>query len=328
MRAALLRGVCATTCALTIMACAEAKRDDAQARGRDTGASRATTGDARGDATAEAVADEARGRLRCPATAPPSPVGLPVHDIQGVRPGMSLADARALVLCSHPLLVPTIDSTNRFNLETHGVRLVQGFSARLARPRVRRTPQEIMADMQQAAMDRGMNRAPREVLPGEMAWSLGVMGMPGDEVVTDVAREEWYPEGREPAVSSVRAALERKYGAPTFSRQQGVQQVLRWAYLPSGARTTDQPGRTTCATNPYRTASVSYTEACGVVVEVVIDGLPDNPALARSTQLRAVHQAAAVARIAATGEQLRLRELARRNAQLNDARKRGVSPTF
>lgn len=128
---------------------------------------------ASGNATAEEVAEEQRGRLRCPAKTVAAPSGTPAHDIQGVRPGMRLADAGPLVLCSHPLLVATSDSSNRFNLETHGVRLVQGYSASFARPRVERSSKEILADMQQAAMDRGNNRVKREVMPGEMAWTLG-----------------------------------------------------------------------------------------------------------------------------------------------------------
>lgn len=283
---------------------------------------------ASGDATAEEVAEEQRGRLRCPAKAVAAPSGAPVHDIQGVRPGMRLADASPLVLCSHPLLVATSDSSNRFNLETHGVRLVQGFSASFARPRVERSSKEILADMQQAAMDRGNNRVKREVMPGEMAWTLGVMGMPGDEVVTDVAREEWYAAGQEPAVSSVEEALVAKYGTPTFSQRSDQQQLLRWAYLPSGARVQDQPGYTTCTTNPFRNSPVNYTDACGIVVEVVIQSMPSNPALAQATQLRSVNQVAAVERITATAEQLQQREMTRRNAQLNDAKKRGVAPTF
>lgn len=281
-----------------------------------------------GNATAEEVAREQRGGLSCPGTPGSRAAGEPVDDIIGVRPGMRLAAAAQVVLCSHPLLVAQLDSSNRFSLQTHGVRLVQGFSATIAKPRIQRTSKEIMAELQQSAMDRGMNRVRRDVAPGEVAWTLGVMGMPGEEVVTDVAREEWYAAGKEPAVSDVEAALIAKYGTPTAVQRNAEQQFLRWAYTPDGRRVQDEPERISCSTNPHRSASVSYSESCGVVIEVVVQGMPDNPALAQHTQLRTVHQAAAVASITATQEKLQQQELARRNAQLNDAKKRGVSPTF
>src|SRR5690606_37298471 len=61
----------------------------------------------RGDASAAEVADEARGKVRCPAKPRTAarPAGAPVDDVIGVRPGLAYDEAVNLVLCTHDLLV-------------------------------------------------------------------------------------------------------------------------------------------------------------------------------------------------------------------------------
>lgn len=288
-----------------------------------------STGDD-GDLTAEEVARARRGPVPCAARLPARRAGAPVDDVLGVRPGMPIDEALPFVLCSHPLLVVHFDSTtNRFNLQTFGVPVIQSVIATFAKAQETRlrSSKQILADMQRATMDRANNRARRDVEPGQSAWLVGTMGLPGEERVTDVAREEWYAEGEEPTITAVEAALVSKYGPPTFVQRTSGQHILRWAYLPDGTRLDDLDG-TRCAGNAYRTAAVSFMDTCGTVVDAVVDGRRDNPAIARTLHVRSMHQADAYALIERTRAALQEREASRRREQVERARKRGAGPVL
>ena len=86
-------------------------------------------------ASAEDVAEEARGRVKCPAKVSRSDraAGAPVDDVVGVRPGMTYEEAANVVMCSHDLLVVTPARSRGFRLQTYGQEVRQGFDAAFAK---------------------------------------------------------------------------------------------------------------------------------------------------------------------------------------------------
>src|SRR5690606_19571724 len=87
--------------------------------------------------------------------------------------------------------------------------------------------------MQDAAMARSTNRVVREAKAGESRWYVATMGLPGQEKVISVAREEWFEAGRQPTIAGVEQALTAKYGPPTrkMPARPGVpHHQLYWAH--------------------------------------------------------------------------------------------------
>ena len=169
-----------------------------------------------GNATAEEVAEEMRGDVDCPARVATKArdAKAPVDDVLGVRPGQTYEEAANLVLCSNDLMVVQADGRG-FQIKTYGETLRQGFSARLAQARVEKTSKQIMQEMQDYSYGRSGNRVNEDMKPGDAKWYVGTIGLPGKERVINVAREEWFAEGRNPTMESVEQALLKKYGAPT-----------------------------------------------------------------------------------------------------------------
>jgi len=68
--------------------------------------------------TAEQVAKEARGKVKCPAkVASPKPKINAAVDVAGVWPGMTYDEAANVVLCTHELLI--VGPTGRtFEIQT------------------------------------------------------------------------------------------------------------------------------------------------------------------------------------------------------------------
>lgn len=281
-----------------------------------------------GNASAAEVAKEARGALKCPPrlASPARAAGAPVDDIVGVRPGLAYDEAAALVMCSHDLMVVTEDKRARFNIPTYGQTVRQGFHGRFAKERVQKSGQEIMKEMQANAMARMNNAVVRDVAPGEAKWFVGTMGMPGAERVTDVAREEWFAEGRQPTVASVEKALTDKYGPPTERLDQDGPN-LRWAYDTFGRAITEtSPLFRACYANAHVNTSVNFSPDCGVVVAARVTPMRDNPAIARSMTVIVVNQAEGYERINATEQALLQQENARRARQAEDAAKNADAP--
>lgn len=282
-----------------------------------------------GNASAKEVAEETRGKLKCPPklATPARAPGAPIDDIVGVRPGLAYDEAANLVMCSHDLMVVVADNRARFNIPTYGQTLRQGFHGRFAKERVQKTGQEIMKEMQASHMARMNNAVVRDVTPGEAKWFVGVLGTPGAERVTDVAREEWFAEGKQPTVASVEKALTDKYGTPT-ERGQG-DGSLRWAFDTFGRPITEaSPLFRACYANAYVNSGVNFSPDCGVVVAARVTPLRDNPAIAQSMTVIVVNQADGYARIQATEQALLQQENARRAKQAEDAAKNADAPTL
>jgi hypothetical protein len=282
-----------------------------------------------GSATAEQVAEESRGRLRCPSDskAVDRAAGAPADDILGVRGGQTFEDARVRVLCSHPLLVATETPGRGFEIATYGQTLRQGFEARFAKPRVERSSREIMKDMQDEAMGRGLNRRQQDVGPGQSKWYVGTLGMPGEERVISVAREEWFEADRLPTVANVVQALAGKYGPPVRTMDSGSVQLLGWSHDAQGRRLAEgAPLYAMCRGNPSPDAPTNLLPDCGLTIEAAVHVSPGNPGLAQSLQVSIVDQARVWAVHEATTQGLERQEAARRADQVKDAAKNATAP--
>ena len=277
-----------------------------------------------GDATAAEVAREARGKVRCPAKVQAArPAGTPVDDVVGVRPGMTWDEAVNVVLCSHDLLVVTPETRRGYTLQTYGQALRQGFNARFAEPRVQKSSKEILAEMQDAAMARGSNRAVRDVQPGQAKWYVGTMGLPGEERVISAAREEWFEAERFPTMASVIEALQDKYGQPAVVEDVGGSgYYLVWAYDPSGRPSAQ------CRTQADPDSGVNLSPDCGTSVSARVQPSGANPELAEYLQVSTVHQAGGYDLLERTERALQAADAQRRAREVEEAEGKAAKPTL
>lgn len=281
-------------------------------------------------ATAAEVADEARGKVKCPAKVGTAPrAGLPAHDVVGVRPGLTWDEAMNVVLCTNELLVATENRGRSFRINTYGQTVRQGFDAAFAEDRINKTSQEIMAEMQDAALARGTNRRAPDMPGGTARWYVTTMGLPGKETVVAAARIEAFVEGKAPTMESVAAALAGKYGEPTQRQQQPTTHTFTWSYDPLDRKVTEtSPLYQRCYGVSHPDAGVNLSPDCGVVVEARIDSMRDNPLLARTLQVGVVDQARGYESLVATEQQLERAELERRAAAAEAAAKQADKPTL
>ena len=282
-------------------------------------------------ASAEEVAQAARGELKCPAAKPaPRAAGAPVVDVVGVQPGMSWDDAATTVMCSHPLLVVREDNSRGFTMQSYGQKIRQGFDASVAKPRVERTGRQIMAEMQRDAMARGMNARRKDLQPGEVKWFVGTMGVPGDERVLNAARKERTADGQDMTIESVEKALVAKYGEPTRRMDPGDgRALLTWAYDPLGRRIGEASplfGKCTGAADPD--AGVNLTPDCGIVVSADLRPKRDNKALVEYMMVGVVDMGGGYKRIGATEQALRQADQQRRAGEIERASKNAKGPTL
>ena len=274
-----------------------------------------------GAASAEQVAKEMRGNVSCPAKAStPRPANAPVDDVTGVRPGMPLDEAANFVMCDNPLMVVTENTSRGYNVNTYGQHIRQGFDGQFAQPRVVKTSQQILDDMQKEAMQRGANTYVAPLQPGQSRYYVSTMGLPGQEQVLSVAREEYYATSKLPTVDSVKQALVAKYGEPS----QANDNYLWWEYDPSGAKLAQGSGN--CQINVSPDAGASLSTACGVTVGALIQPSSDNPGLAHSLAVNAQNGAMGMAVLKNTEDALQKVDDARKAKQLNDATQNSDKP--
>lgn len=282
-----------------------------------------------GAATAEQVAEEARGDLDCPADIDTAARAdnAPVDDVVGVRPGLTFEEASSVVLCSNELLVASPPSTRGFNIKTYDATIRQGFSARFAEPRVVKTSKQYMQEMQDDMIARSGNAVRPDMLPGQSRWYVSTMGLPGQERVIAAAREEWFAEGRNPTTQSVADALIKKYGQPT--RQQVAPHVtnLVWTRDPQGRfvpETSPLANRCTAMSSPN--GGSNFSPDCGLVIAAMVWPLRDNPALAEHFEVGVADQANGYQLIVDTEQALENGEMAKRKQQVVDAAKNADGP--
>jgi hypothetical protein len=282
-----------------------------------------------GNASADDVAQEARGNIHCPArieTRPRDPKA-PVDDVLGVRPGMTYEEAANVVSCTHDLMVVQADGRG-FQIQTYGATLRQGFAARIAQARVEKTSQQIMQEMQDSALGRGGNRVNEDMKPGESKWYVGTIGLPGKERVINVAREEWFAAGRNPTSESVEQALIKKYGPPTRKQPPtSGNRYLTWAYDPLGRPITEtSPLFYMCSGVADPDGGANFSPDCGEVIVAQIFPTPENPELSRFFQVGVVDQAGGYEALAATERALQQMDAAHKAQQVQEAAKNADAP--
>lgn len=282
-----------------------------------------------GNASAEQVAKESRGRVRCPAkpTMEARAAGAPVDDVLGVRPGMSFEDAANIVLCSNDLMVVRTDTSNRFNIQLHGQTIRQGFSAQFAEPRVEKTSKQIMQEMQDDMMARSGNAVRDSSKPGQSKWYVSTMGPAEQERVIGVARKEWFEAGKAPTVDSVHQALLQKYGKPTREQSAGINLILVWAYDTSGRLVTEtSPLFHQCHGNSDPDGGSNYSPDCGLVVAAQVGSMRDNQDIAQYMQVGITDQANGYELITATEQGFQQAEAQRRAKEVQEAAKKSTAP--
>jgi hypothetical protein len=281
-------------------------------------------------ATAEKVAEESRGDVDCPARVKSRPrdVKAPVDDVLGVRPGMTYEEAANVVLCTNDLMIVQADSRG-FSIQTYGQTLRQGFTGRFAEPRVEKSSRQIMQEMQDEMIGRSGNRvAAEDVKPGQSKWYVATMGMPGQERVINVAREEWFEDGRNPTMAGVEQALLKKYGTPTRKPPSaGGQLYITWAYDPLGRQITEtSPLFHTCSGVADPDGGANFSPDCGLVVMGQVFAMPDNPDLARFFQVGVVDQAGGYDALTKTEQALQAMDAQRKAQQVEEASKNSDAP--
>ena len=281
-----------------------------------------------GNASAAQVAEQLRGKVKCPAKVSTARAGgAPVADIVGVSPGMTWDEAANVVLCTNELLVVEQDKSRRFNIQTYGQTIRQGFAAKFAEPRVEKTSKQIMQEMQDDFSARSSNRARQDMKPGQSKWYVSTMGVPGAERVIAAAREEWFEQGKNPTVASVEQALIKKYGPIGKSNRSPAQVYLSWAYDPLNRRVTEtSPLYHQCTGTSDPDGSTNFSPDCGVVLVAQIFSLRDNPDLSQYLQVGFIDQANGYAAITGTEQALQGLDAQRRAREVEAAASNANAP--
>lgn len=282
-----------------------------------------------GAATAEQVARQARADVSCPAKnkSAPRAADAPVDDVIGVRPGMSYDEAVNLVLCSHDLLVLQLDATRGFNIKTYGHKPRHGFGARFAEPRVEWTAKRAQAESLDQMLARSGNAARDDLKPGQAKWYVGTMGLPGQERVINVAREERFDTGANPTIASIEQALLAKYGPPSKHQNNQGQRYIAWSYDLTGRLVTPgAPLFNRCSGNASPNGGVNLSPDCGTVVTAIVIPLRENPDLALALQVGVVDQAGGYALVTGTEQALAQADQQRREQETAKAAKNAAPP--
>ena len=282
-----------------------------------------------GAASAEQVAKEARADVSCPAKIKTASraSGAPVDDVLGVRPGLGYDEALNAVLCTHERLVAQVDPSRGFNIQTHGQKLRQGFGARSAEPRLEWDAKRAQKEALESITARSGNAVRPDMKPGQTKWFVGTIGLPGQERVINLARDEWFEAGATPTIASVEQALVAKYGKPTKRQSSGGQRHFTWSYDP-GARQVSEasPLFNRCSGSAGPDGGVNLSPDCGIVVSAIVFPLRDNPDLAQSMQVGVVDQAGGYALVTATEQGLQQAEQQRRAQETAKAAKNANAP--
>lgn len=315
---------------LALVACGSKESATSAAGGGSAPVAQASRPASSGDATAEEVAREARGKLKCPAkvSLPERAAGAPVDDVLGVRVGMGFDEAANVVLCTNDLLVVDPNAGRGFNIQTYGQTIRQGFSARFAEPRAVKSSRQIMQEMNEEFMARSGNAVrPDDMKPGQSKWYVTTMGLPGQEKVIAAAREEWFAEGKNPTVESVEQALVKKYGTPSSRTANNSVVIVGWAYDPRGRPITEtSPLFGQCHGISDPDGGTNFSPDCGLSVLAQVRNLRDNPALAQNFQVGVIDQALGYEAITGVEQALLQMDQQRKAKEVQDAAKNADAP--
>jgi len=276
-----------------------------------------------GEATAEQVAEEMRGSVKCPAKASsPRPAGAPVDDVVGVRPGMGWNEAANFVMCDNPLMVVAENTGRNYSINTHGQKLRQGFDGTFAKPRKVMTSRDYLREMSEEASRRSGNAVEVRLVPGQSRFYVSTMGLPGQEQVISVAREEYYADGKQPTMESVTQALIAKYGPPSEANDAGTVVQMWWEYDPAGNKT-KQPQ---CRISVSPDSGTSLSTACGITVGAQIQASNTNRELARSLAVTSQSGAWGFELLQKTENTLKTADAAKKAKEVEDASKNAGTP--
>jgi len=114
--------------------------------------------------------------------------------------------------------------------------------------------------------------------PGQSRFYVSTMGMPGQEQVISVAREEYYAEGKQLTIESLTQALIAKYGPPSEANEGGTIVQMWWQYDPGGKKIQQQG----CRIGAGVESGTSLSTDCGITIGAQIQASNTNRALAHS----------------------------------------------
>ena len=163
--------------------------------------------------------------------------------------------------------------------------------------------------------------------PGQAKWYVGTMGLPGQEHVINVAREERFDTGTSPTIASIEQALLNKYGPPTKHQNNQGQRYVTWSYDPAGRLVTQgSPLFNRCSGNASPNGGVNLVPDCGTVVTAIVAPLRENPDLALSLQVGVVDQAGGFQLVTTTEQALLQADQQRRAKETANAAKNAAAP--
>lgn len=160
-----------------------------------------------------------------------------------------------------------------------------------------------------------------------MTFSITPMGLPGQERVINVAREERFEAGANPTIASVEQALLKKYGPATKHQNNAGQRYITWSYdLTGGLVTQGAPLFNRCSGNASPNGGVNLSPDCGTVVTAIVAPLRGNPELALSLQVGVVDQAGGYQLVNTTEQALAQADQQRRAKETSNATKNAAAP--
>lgn len=297
-----------TTCAALLGACGSGSSNNSA---QLTQARAAVSND---NASAAQVALARRGNVQCPAAihTPAPDAGMPVDELEGVRPGLTYEEAANVIMCSNPLLVVE-PRGGGFQIQQYGYKVRQGFTAAFAQAVVLKTRHQYLQDT--------LNGASDQLKPGEERWFVSTMGLPGKERVIAVWRDQWFAAGKNPTKDSVEQALIHKYGQPTRVTDTGYA-VLCWTYDPKGSPMPNACGATNID------GDIRVNGHSGVAIQAWIRPVDKNHALARDVIVSILDDAGGYAALTATAKGLKAMDAARRAKEVQNAAKNADTPQF
>lgn len=251
----------------------------------------APDGDDFREMTAEQVAAKARKGVKCPAKikTPPRGEDDPVDDVVGVRPGMSYDEAVNATLCDNPLLVVAENTRRGLQIPTYGVTLRQGFDAAFAKP-----VDGSSSGRRKPGYDPyGQPSGSDPLEPGQIRFYVATMGLPGEEKVIRVSREQRFKDGEMPTMEAVVGALQGKYGEASKKQDFDYRLDITWSHDARQRKITEtSPLIGSCNGVAKPADGFFLDQKCGVVVKAELLRSRTNNALVETLMVGSVDQKA------------------------------------
>lgn len=254
---------------------------------------------------------------RCPARVDPALAG---PDIVGFKLGMTREAALNFARCHAPQAVLSYEGNWIQGLKSYGIKLApQVFVARSGDSEpCKFTSYE---QMQKCGPDRRVWTHEAEKI------TVVSPGVPGQERVMGVWREQQFRPGEMPAAEAVLAALTQKYGPPqATSGTPGQWARLDWLQDAAGATLeADRRGRPSCRSiNARAQDHHSWSEACGLTVAAMVMLSRENPLLVKSLHIGMLHQRELFETGRRLQDELKAMEARRRQDEVEQSKSSGV----